>query len=199
MHDMCVCVHVCVWIEICMCYHVLPCAYKGQRTISHISPCLKPCLTKDLLLMAEHTRVASPQISKNYLVLVCNLTERTLGYRCVLWYPACMSSKNQNQILSHWPRNHSVKGRKGGEKLVWKKSSQNHAARGHTKNPGVLGRQMPSWDTSPSSNICTSIYSSDSPPSWCCDLLIQFFVLWPTTIELLSLLLHNCDFVSYES
>lgn len=104
--------------------HVLPCAYEGQRTISHISPCLKPCLTKDLLLMTEHTGVASPQISRNYLVLVCNLTERTLGYRCMLWYPACVSSKNQNQILSHWPRNHSVKGRKGGEKLVWKEFSK---------------------------------------------------------------------------
>ena len=135
----CVCVHVCVWIEICMCYHVLPCAYEGQRTISHISPCLKPCLTKDLLLMAEHTRVASPQISKNYLVLVCNLTERTLGYRCVLWYPACMSSKNQNQILSHWPRNHSVKGKKGGEKPVWKRVLK-------TMLPGVTQRIQECWE-----------------------------------------------------
>lgn len=90
-----------------MFYH----AHMEDRGQAPISPCLKLCLSKDLLFTATHTEGV-----RNPLVLICSLTERTLEYRYTLLYPACMSSENQIQVLSLWPRNQSVKGREGGKK-----------------------------------------------------------------------------------
>lgn len=150
--------YVCVHVYVCEHRYasVTMCVWR-TRTISQISPCLKPCLTKDLFSTAPHTRVSSSQVSRNSLVLIWNLTERTLGRRCTRLCPTCMGSGNQNQVFfSHRPRNHLKEGK---EVKNWcgKDSSQNQAPEDHTKKPGMLGRQMPFWDSDPSPDTCTPI------------------------------------------
>lgn len=143
--------HMCVHVYVCEHRYacVTMCVWR-TRTISHVSPCLKLCLTKDIFSTAAHTWVSSSQVSRNSLVLIWNLTERTLGCRCTLLCPACMGSGNQNQVFfSHRPRNHLKEGR---EVKSWcgKDSYQNQVPKDHTKKPGMLGRQMPLRDSSPS-------------------------------------------------